>query len=282
MCPAYISDMDIKLSKRARRAVFVFGSNSLGIHGTGTAKFAALYRGAGPGIGEGFFGHSYAIPVKEQPHAEMELDQVKANIATFLSFAKKSPELDFYVTRIGCGRAGFDDDVIAPLFMEAPSNCLLPGLWEQKRDPDLMRVVIAGSRDLDDDRWMHSRIDAIMQNQLSSKKVEIICGGAMGADFVGYKWAVSKGLPVLGFPAQWDVYGKSAGYLRNLEMAWAGTHLIAFMDMQKKTPGTSSMISIAKEGRLQTRLVDCHDLAKKPKLHTDRHQADEGAPAINT
>ena len=37
----------------------------------------------------------------------------------FIAFAKAHPELFFYVTRIGCGIAGFDDTEIAPLFAGA-------------------------------------------------------------------------------------------------------------------------------------------------------------------
>lgn len=47
----------------------------------------------------------------------------------FQEFAYAHPELHFFVTRIGCGLAGFTDEEMTPLFIGAPSNCDLPHGW---------------------------------------------------------------------------------------------------------------------------------------------------------
>lgn len=103
--------------------VFVFGSNIEGDHNGGAALVALRNFGAKPGIGEGFRGRSYAIPTIQGKRPEY----VKPYVDRFLAFAKSHPELFFYVTRIGCGNAGFSAADIAPLFREAvtmPNVCL--------------------------------------------------------------------------------------------------------------------------------------------------------------
>jgi hypothetical protein len=50
-------------------------------------------------------------------------------VDTFVNFATDHPDMLFFVTRIGCGLAGYHDEDIAPLFAEAPMNCDLPEGW---------------------------------------------------------------------------------------------------------------------------------------------------------
>ncbi len=103
--------------------VFVFGSNLEGMHGGGAAYYAFKHFGAMMGCGVGLRGQSYAIPTM---HGGVET--IKPYVDDFIVFAKEHPELFFYVTRIGCGIAGFRDKEIAPLFSEAVDleNVCLP------------------------------------------------------------------------------------------------------------------------------------------------------------
>ena len=103
--------------------VFVFGSNLEGIHGGGAAFAAWKKFGAVMGCGVGLRGQSYAIPTMQGG-----VETIAPYVTSFISFAKEHPELFFYVTRIGCGIAGFRDKEIAPLFSEAVSleNVCLP------------------------------------------------------------------------------------------------------------------------------------------------------------
>lgn len=94
--------------------VFVFGSNLAGIHGGGAAYVAFRQFGAVMGCGVGLRGQSYAIPTMQGG-----VETIKPYVDDFIAFAKEHPELFFYVTRIGCGIAGFRDKEIAPLFKEA-------------------------------------------------------------------------------------------------------------------------------------------------------------------
>jgi hypothetical protein len=103
--------------------IFVFGSNLAGIHGGGAARVAMTKFGAVYGQGIGLHGQSYAIPTMQGGP-----ETIKPYADEFIEFAKQHPELTFYVTRIGCGIAGFKDIDIAPLFAAAINveNILLP------------------------------------------------------------------------------------------------------------------------------------------------------------
>ena len=94
--------------------VFVFGSNLAGMHGGGAAYAAFKLFGAVMGCGVGLRGQSYAIPTMQGG-----VETIKPYVDDFIAFAKEHPELFFFVTRIGCGIAGFRDKEIAPLFAEA-------------------------------------------------------------------------------------------------------------------------------------------------------------------
>lgn len=103
--------------------VFVFGSNLAGAHGGGAAHLAYKRFGAVWGQGVGLQGQSYAIPTMQGG-----VETIKPYVDEFVAFASAHPELFFYVTRIGCGIAGFRDKEIAPLFKEAVGleNVCLP------------------------------------------------------------------------------------------------------------------------------------------------------------
>ncbi|MBP3256456.1 MAG: hypothetical protein J6M23_00435 [Bacteroidales bacterium] len=103
--------------------VFVFGSNLAGMHGGGAAYVAFKQFGAVMGCGVGLRGKSYAIPTMQGG-----VETIKPYVDEFVAFASAHPELFFYVTRIGCGIAGFRDKEIAPLFAEATclENVCLP------------------------------------------------------------------------------------------------------------------------------------------------------------
>lgn len=47
------------------------------------------------------------------------VSSIKPYVDEFIAFARKHPEYEFLVTRIGCGIAGFSDADIAPLFKYA-------------------------------------------------------------------------------------------------------------------------------------------------------------------
>ena len=118
--------------------IFVFGSNSLGRHYSGAAGIAHQKFGAVWGKGVGHFGQTYAIPTLQFPSTEtgeavkMSLDDIDTHVQDFLDYAWKNPSLTFYVTKLGCGIAGFKIEEIAPLFYDAIQlkNVILPKEFE--------------------------------------------------------------------------------------------------------------------------------------------------------
>lgn len=118
--PAFTPD---KIKHLHRHEVFVFGSNLAGHHGGGAARLAYQKFGAVWGQGVGLMGQSYAIPTMQGG-----IESIRPYVDDFIAFAREHPELLFYVTRIGCGIAGFKEREIAPLFRDAIAmeNVVLP------------------------------------------------------------------------------------------------------------------------------------------------------------
>jgi len=111
--------------------IFVFGSNESGIHGGGAAHFAYKKKGARWGFSYGHMGDSFAIPTKSQgiKHTLSHM-QILGYVQGFIAYAQGHPELTFQVTCIGCGLAGLKHENIAPMFANAPDNCLFDSAWE--------------------------------------------------------------------------------------------------------------------------------------------------------
>lgn len=103
-----------------------------------------------------------------------------------------------------------------------------------------MRTIIAGSRH---GVKMADLLDALECCGWTPSVV--LSGTAVGADRLGELWAASKGIPVERYPANWKLYGKAAGYRRNVEMASKAEALIALWNGYSL--GTKHMVHIATE-----------------------------------
>lgn len=104
-----------------------------------------------------------------------------------------------------------------------------------------MKVIIAGGRNFFNYEFLKMKCDVILHGK---PIVEIVSGTANGADRLGERYAKEKGYTITQFPAQWDKFGKSAGYKRNQQMAEYADSLIVFWD--GKSRGSKHMIDIAK------------------------------------
>ncbi len=114
----------------------------------------------------------------------------------------------------------------------------------------MFHVIIAGGRDFKD----YDLLAKTMNHLLSNVKddITVVCGKARGADILGEQYAKEHGYAVRYFPADWDRYGKAAGYIRNTEMAQSADALVAFWDGMSL--GTRHMIEIAKARGLKVRV----------------------------
>ena len=112
-----------RISELKENEIFVFGSNLAGHHGGGAARLAYNHFDAVWGQGMGLQGQSYAIPTMQGG-----VETIKPYVDEFIRFAELHSEYKFLVTRIGCEIAGFRDEEIAPLFVQAlkVENIILP------------------------------------------------------------------------------------------------------------------------------------------------------------
>lgn len=112
-----------RISHLNENQIFVFGSNLQGMHGGGAARYAMDHFGAVYGEGVGRTGQCYAIPTM---HGGIEA--IRPYVDEFIAYAAAHRELEFLVTPIGCGIAGFTEQEIAPLFCKAlkHGNIILP------------------------------------------------------------------------------------------------------------------------------------------------------------
>lgn len=107
-----------------------------------------------------------------------------------------------------------------------------------------MKVIIAGSRGIVD----YTTLELAIINA-GFPITEVVSGTARGVDQLGEFWAKRNNIPVKQFPADWNgKYGKSAGMMRNNQMAEYAEALIALWDGKSK--GTKQMIERARAVKL--------------------------------
>ncbi len=112
---------------------------------------------------------------------------------------------------------------------------------------DANKVIVAGGRDFTDYAHMCTVLDDLffVHNTGFEVAPKIISGMAKGADTLAIRYSNERGLTKILFPANWKVYRRRAGFLRNEDMLSIATHLVAFWD--GKSHGTQHMIEIAKK-----------------------------------
>ena len=102
----------------------------------------------------------------------------------------------------------------------------------------MFKLIIAGTRTFNDYQLLRDYTDKLLVN--IKEPIEIVSGHARGADALGERYAMEKGYALKIFPAEWDVYGKLAGFRRNVQMAEYADALLAFHDGESS--GTKHMI----------------------------------------
>jgi hypothetical protein len=116
----------------------------------------------------------------------------------------------------------------------------------------MFKVIICGSRNFNNYDLLKTKCDYYLSRFLKPE-VTVISGTAKGADSLGEQYAIEKSFEILKYPADWDRYGKSAGYKRNQQMAEIADGVIAFWDGISK--GTNHMINIAKEKNIRVIVI---------------------------
>ena len=105
-----------------------------------------------------------------------------------------------------------------------------------------IKLAIVGSRSFND----YEKLVAEIEDEYGECEIEtIISGGAKGADSLGACFAKENAIPLVEHKAEWDKYGKSAGFRRNRTIISECTHCIAFWDGESH--GTKHDIDLCKE-----------------------------------
>lgn len=161
--------------------VFVFGSNLAGRHGGGAARAAYEKFGAVYGVGIGLTGNSYAIPTKDHYIETMPLNEIEPHVKDFIDFTKKNPNVNFFVTGIGCGLAGYSAVDIAPMFVGCGDNCSFPDNWEphmiqQKETYEDLLNEVKEWRKLKDPANLHANLLRGFPAKLTQEQLNHLAG----------------------------------------------------------------------------------------------------------
>ncbi|MCK5610536.1 hypothetical protein KAR91_52165 [Candidatus Pacearchaeota archaeon] len=120
-----------------------------------------------------------------------------------------------------------------------------------------MKLIIAGGRDFKPT----PETDHLMKVIFSCYPVEeVVSGKAKGADRYGEDQAKLYGKPIKPFPADWNQYGKSAGFLRNTQMAEYADAVVLFHGGK----GTASMRKLARKYKLM--ILHDDDISIDPEM----------------
>ncbi|MBD2597439.1 DUF1273 family protein [Nostoc spongiaeforme FACHB-130] len=182
----------------AKDQIFVFGSNTEGRHGAGSALFARQYCNAEYGNPQGRQGQSWAIATKDLNKGirSIPLPQIKSQIEKLVEYAKTHPELEFLTTRIGCNLAGYTDPEIASLFsnFNLPPNIWLPQEFVDCliEDKPTLKVAFTGNshKKFDEEGWkqVRNRLEAMIVRacdralEWGYKRIQFYSGMALGVD----------------------------------------------------------------------------------------------------
>ncbi|WP_420422445.1 DUF2493 domain-containing protein [Simkania sp.] len=115
----------------------------------------------------------------------------------------------------------------------------------------MFKLIVAGSRTFNQYPILKKKLDFFLMHRLP--KVEIVSGKARGADRLGEEYAKERNLILKEFPADWNMYGKQAGLIRNAQMANYAHGLVAFWD--GTSSGTQDMICKMKAQKKPIRIV---------------------------
>jgi hypothetical protein len=107
-----------------------------------------------------------------------------------------------------------------------------------------VKLAIVGSRTFFDYKVLKNTLDDL-STEHSLNYVEIISGGAKGADSLGEMYAKEKDIPTKIFPAEWKKYGKKAGFKRNVDIIENCDLCVCFWDGESH--GTQHDINLCKE-----------------------------------
>ena len=118
-----------------------------------------------------------------------------------------------------------------------------------------MKIAIIGSRSFSDYQELENKVQKFLAewNCELNSSVEIVSGGAVGADSLGEVFAQNHHLEMISILPDWKKFGRGAGIVRNREIAETADAVIAFWDGASK--GTKSTIDFFRDQKKKIKIV---------------------------
>lgn len=136
-----------------------------------------------------------------------------------------------------------------------------------------LRVIVAGGREFNNFDRLCKFCDSVIRGYKTKNTIiTIISGNAIGTDRMGERYAQLRGYNLKIIPADWFKLGRSAGIIRNKQMAEyaisdnANGILIAFWNGASR--GTGNMIQIAESYKMDV-FIDTCDYKKGEKYENN-------------
>ena len=123
-----------------------------------------------------------------------------------------------------------------------------------------VKLAIVGSRNFTSYAFLNDNINRLIKEN-NWNVTHVVSGGAKGADSLAELWAKLHKVPTIIHPADWDTYGKQAGYIRNKLIVADADVVVAFWDL--KSPGTKHSIDLAAEMKKSLTIINTNILGKK-------------------
>ena len=143
-----------------------------------------------------------------------------------------------------------------PMPDSTPKQTPMPEQNPATPAPDVeARVLVCGSRDFRDRGLVDAKLDEVRE-RLGGIPMRVISGAARGADSLAADWARKNGVPCDEYPAEWDRYGRSAGYRRNERMLTEGQPHLVVAFPQGESRGTRMMMDIAAKAKVAVEEID--------------------------
>lgn len=119
----------------------------------------------------------------------------------------------------------------------------------KKPDRVINTIAIVGSRGFPSRALVEKTLFDLRKRAIKlNRRLHIISGGAKGVDTWAHEWCLENETQVTIIPAEWSLFGKKAGYLRNEEIWDLSIAGIAFWDGD--SPGTQHSFQLAeKQGK---------------------------------
>lgn len=129
-----------------------------------------------------------------------------------------------------------------------------------------MKVIITGSRDFCDYALVKDKCERILRDKKEGE-IEVVCGMCKGVDMLGKRLAEEKGWRIKKIRAHPKIFGRSAGIIRDHEMADYADALIVFWDGKKGCSVTYSIVSKARKRGLYVRVILIYSVSLQTKNH---------------